>query len=327
MGLERQIHGVVALGNVTGAVAVDGSKGNYFTATMTGDVTVTVTNVRPGHDLTVQLAQDVVGGHAVTWVGVTNGGAPTSTASSVSIFCIQGSTANQSTSSVIGQSVGTGVSSGAFLARSVFTSSASSPFTTGPNTNKIRVRAVGGGGGGGGCTNVAASAAGAGGGGAGGYVEGVYNVTPNTTFTFSIGALGGGGVGAVGGNGGTTTFNGPPGAIQAFGGTGGTVGTAANTLTVNAGGAGGIQSGRGDINGAGAPGESGFTLVVATPIVQGGGGGSGPFGGGGAPTTVVGSGNVALGFGAGGGGAATGASAAQNGGAGTPGLLIIEEYS
>jgi hypothetical protein len=69
MGLEKQIYGVVALGNVSGATAVDASKGNYFLCTLVGDTVFAVSNVKPGHAVSIEAAQDIVAGHVVTWTG------------------------------------------------------------------------------------------------------------------------------------------------------------------------------------------------------------------------------------------------------------------
>ena len=78
---------------------------------------------------------------------------------------------------------------GRYLGSTILT--AGTTFTTGPNTNTIFVRVQAGGGGGGG---VAANAAGngtvGGGGAAGGYAEKTFAVTPNTTYTYAIGAAG-----------------------------------------------------------------------------------------------------------------------------------------
>jgi hypothetical protein len=204
---------------------------------------------------------------------------------------------------------------------------AGTTFTTGANTTKILVRMVGGGGGGGGCTSVASSASAAGGGGAGGYAEKVFAVSPNTGYTYAIGALGAGVSGAAGANGGDTTFTVGATTVTAKGGTGAPLLASTTTLTARAGGAGGVVSTNGDLNGAGAPGEPGNVLIVATPIVSSGDGGSGPYGGGGLGLVAAANGNNAAGFGAGGGGSATGASAVRTGGSGTAGVIIVEEYA
>lgn len=215
---------------------------------------------------------------------------------------------------------------GRFL-RTTIIQNGTTTFTTGPDTIGIFVRMVGAGGGGGGCTSVASAAAAAGGGGAGGYAEKYFTVTPNTVYTVAVGAGGAGASGAAGNNGGNTTFAVGATTVTAPGGTGGPVATAAVSLTARAGGAGGAVATNGDVNSAGAPGEYGVVLIVATPIVASGNGGSGPFGGGGVGLVAVGNGNNGAGFGAGGGGSATGASAVRTGGNGTNGLIVVDEYA
>jgi len=205
--------------------------------------------------------------------------------------------------------------------------SAGTTFTTGPETKTIFVRLLGGGGGGGGCTSVASAASAAGGGGAGSYAEKTFTVTPNTNYTYAIGALGAGASGAAGGNGGSTTFAVGATTVTAPGGTGGPVATASTALTAYAGGAGGAIATNGDLNGAGAGGDGGKTLIVATPVIGSGQGGSSPFGRGGIGITAVGAGVAAIGFGSGGGGAATGASTVRTGGNGTAGVIVVDEYA
>lgn len=225
-----------------------------------------------------------------------------------------------------GRRVKVGGVAGAFIAQTEF--SAGTTFTTGPNTNKIILRMVGAGGGGSGCTSVAAAAAAGGGGGAGGYAEKEFPVTPNTAYTYAIGAAGTGASGAAGNNGGDTTFTGPGAVtVTAKGGSGAPIGTAATTLVARAGGAGGTVSTGGDVNSGGAPGDGGVTLIVATPILLSGNGGSSQFGSGGLGLVAAGNGNNGLGFGAGGGGSATGASAVRTGGNGTGGFIVVEEYT
>ena len=65
----RETH--VAKGNVSGAVACDLRAGNDVSLTMTGNVTLSFTNVPASGavSLTLEIAQDGVGGHAVTWPG------------------------------------------------------------------------------------------------------------------------------------------------------------------------------------------------------------------------------------------------------------------
>lgn len=221
--------------------------------------------------------------------------------------------------------VKTSSATGRWLKTTVLTSGTS--FTTQLATTAIFVRMVGGGGGGGGCTSVASAAAAAGGGGAGGYAEKTFVVTPNTAYTYAIGAAGTGVSAAAGNNGGDTTFAVGATTVTAKGGSGGPQAVASTALTARAGGAGGTASTNGDLNASGAPGEPGQVLIVATPVVASGNGGSGPFGGGGLGLVAVGNGANATGFGAGGSGSATGASAARTGGNGTAGVIIVDEFA
>jgi hypothetical protein len=219
----------------------------------------------------------------------------------------------------------TGPTGGRFLRVTVLTSGTT--FTTGVDTESIRIRMVGGGGGGGGCTSVASSACGAGGGGSGAYAEKTFDVVPNTNYTYAIGAAGAGVSGAAGNNGGNTTFTVGGVTVTAPGGGGAPIGTAATTLVARAGGAGGVISTNGDVNSTGSPGMYGVSLIVATPIIASGKGADSQFGSGGLGLVAVGNGNNATGYGGGGSGSATGASAVRTGGNGTAGAIIVEEYT
>lgn len=213
------------------------------------------------------------------------------------------------------------------LLNSTSLTSASGTFTTGPSTRSLRIRGVGGGGGGAGCTSVASAASAGGGGGGGGYIESTFAVTPNTGYSYTVGAAGAANSGAGGGNGGNSTF-GPVNTVTyaANGGGGAAVATAVTTLSSYAGGTGGTTS-NGVIAAQGGAGEAGVCILVATPIVASGCGGSSVWGGGGVGQVAVGNGVAGSGPGAGGSGAATGASTVRTGGAGTAGQWIVDEYS
>lgn len=215
---------------------------------------------------------------------------------------------------------------GRLLKTTVLTSGTT--FTTGPSTQKILVTVVGGGGGGGGCSSLASAAAAAGGGGSGAKCQKLFDVTPNTNYTYAIGAAGAGVSNAAGTNGGASSF-GPVGGVtlSAPGGLGAPLATAATTLTARAGGDGGATATGGDHNKGGNPGEAGVVLIVATPILASGNGGSALYGDGGLGLVAAANGNNATGNGAGGGGSATGASAVRTGGNGSAGVIIVEEYS
>lgn len=218
-----------------------------------------------------------------------------------------------------------GPTAGRYLRTTVLT--AGTTFATGVDTESIRIRMVGGGGGGGGCTSVASAAAAAGGGGSGAYAEKTFDVLPSTNYTYAIGTAGAGASGAAGGNGGNSTFTVGGTTVTAPGGTGAPAAVAATTLTARAGGAGGVIATNGDLNSTGSPGQSGNTLIVATPIVKSGKGADSQFGSGGIGLVAVGNGNPGTGFGAGGGGSATGASTVRTGGNGTAGAIVVEEYT
>ena len=215
---------------------------------------------------------------------------------------------------------------GRWLKTTLLTAS-SSTITTQGSTTQLRIRGVGGGGGGGGCAAVASATGAAGGGGAGGYVEWLTSVLPNTAYAYTCGTAGTNVSGAAGGNGGPSTFVVGATTVTANGGTGGPLCTPVITGSqpiVVAGGAGGVVSTNGSINGGGMAGDPGVSLSLT--VYSSGSGGSGPFGGGGLGIVSVAAGNAAVGYGAGGGGSATTA-AAEAGGAATPGCWVVDEFS
>jgi hypothetical protein len=214
---------------------------------------------------------------------------------------------------------------GRLLAVSVLTTTGT--FTTGANTTKLRIRGVGGGGGGGGA--VSASGAGAGGGGgAGSYVEATFDVAPSTGYDYTVGAAGGtaaaGGPGLFGGS---STFDAAGTTVTAPGGNAAPAGSTSTSLTTTPGGAVGSLPTNGTVNVPGSAGAAGLVLNTTGPVGLGGAGASGPFGAGAAARMSAGDGVAATGYGAGGGGCLTGASTARSGGAGSPGVWIVEEYS
>lgn len=182
----------------------------------------------------------------------------------------------------------------------------------------------GAGGGGGGSNGGVCNTRGGGGGGGGGYSTITINVTPGSSFTYSIGAGGCGGGnggdnsnGSNGNAGGNTTFSGTDagGGSVSLTANGGARGDRGNTCgfyggngNVGAGGAGGGASG-GSTNTSGAAGNSGSGGSGGT-----GGKGAGPTGG------LGGASNSAPGNSYGGGGAGGGDGDGGNGAAG--GILI-----
>jgi hypothetical protein len=201
-------------------------------------------------------------------------------------------------------------------------------FTTGPNTTLIALRLQAGGGGGGGAATGVGTSAGAGGGAAGGYAEKRFPVTPNTTYTYAIGAAGAGGAagwndGSAGGN---TTFAAGGVTVTANGGLGGKGASGSLSIISFLGGASPAISTNGDVNGGGEAG--GIGLVLSAALAVSGKGGSCLFGSGGNSINVEGDGTAGTGNGAGGsGGMQDNAGTARAGGAGTAGIVVINEYA
>jgi hypothetical protein len=204
-------------------------------------------------------------------------------------------------------------------------------FVTQMQTTSIFVRVQGPGGGGGGVAlNAAGNGTCAGGGAAGSYAEKTFVVTPNTSYTYAIGA--GGGAGASGGGtggaaGGATTFAVGGTTVTCPSGLGGTfIGTAALHNYALGGDSGAVAT-NGDLNAGGDPGRSGV-IIVAGVVGVGGAGGSSVFGRGGPERKTTGAGAVGTGYGCGGSGALSLASgAAAAGGAGMQGVIIVDEYA
>mgnify|MGYP003652708037 FL=1 len=183
---------------------------------------------------------------------------------------------------------------------------------------------AGGGGGGGGSSGGVCNTYGGGAGGGAAYTTLTVDVTPGSTFTYSVGAGGcGGGNGGDlndgdnGGNGGSTTVsgtdaNGTPVNLSAGGGAAGSGGDGCNIFGNGGGngngGAGGTASG-GTTNTSGGAGTNGSGGNGGT-----GGAGAGPAGGNGGATN--GGSGASLGGGGGGGND-------SNGGRGAPGAILI----
>jgi hypothetical protein len=83
---------VTDLGNITGAVALDFDvRGNYMKAVLTGNVTFSVSNMRPGTTYVLMLRQDGTGGRSITMpAGVRYATTPTfvTTASTLALITI-----------------------------------------------------------------------------------------------------------------------------------------------------------------------------------------------------------------------------------------------
>ena len=218
---------------------------------------------------------------------------------------------------------------GRFIRRQVVT--AGTTITSHASALTWVFRLVGGGAGGGGWTSVVAANRAAGGGGGGAYLEGSATVAGSTGYTSAIGTGGGGNSAAAGTDGGSTTLTIGATTYTAPGGTGGPQAASGTGVKSYLGGAGAAVATNGDLNIAGQPGGSGVVLKVNNASGAGdyasGAGGNSPLGAGGAPRRTTGTGNAASGYGAGGGGACSDESQASTGGAGTPGIIVVEEYS
>ncbi|WP_338554900.1 hypothetical protein [Pantoea agglomerans] len=230
------------------------------------------------------------------------------------------------TSSLIGD--GINIASDAVSARMArFTSSSSFIVPAGVTTLYLSGCAGGGGGGaGGGGNQYFYGAAGAGGGAGQGVIKQPVTVTPGQSIPINIGSAGSGGIGnssggvgasdggvtsfgslltlqggAAGGNGGNTSSGGVPGAGNSTGYPGGSAGGDGSSTTASAmGGNGGSCAFGGGGGGSRASSTNGYQAGSAYGYGAGGGGGGGHYAGDNA--TYIGG----------------------NGGAGAPGILILE---
>jgi hypothetical protein len=210
-----------------------------------------------------------------------------------------------------------------FVTRQIFTGSGT--YTRRPGLLYAKVTCLGGGGGGGGTAGTSANLyAGAGGGAGSEAYAWLSAATIGASQTVTIGAAGAASSAGnnPGGDGGDSSFG------SLCVGKGGTGGGGASSASLGAPGSGGV-AGTGDITTTGAPGNTGFYSTVVTALIYSGNGGSSRFGGG-AKGVGIGSnnGNAGAGYGSGGGGAlANNTTNTYTGGAGTAGLVIVEEYS
>ena len=219
---------------------------------------------------------------------------------------------------------------GTFISRTIYASATSGTHTFSNKTKKVRVRGKGPGGGGAGVAGAASNAAAGGGGGSGGEFDVLLAVSPSDTATYNVPAGGAGGT--AGANPGSaaasdTTFTYGATTYTGAKGNGGATAAAGTTAQINAGGGPGTAT-NGDWNSSGQPG--GFGLVMSATVAKGGDGAPGWNGSGGSAgrTSTNGAGAPATGNGAGGSGARQVNNAANSaGGDGSPGLIIIDEYS
>ncbi|GAB3358075.1 hypothetical protein GCM10027395_00520 [Giesbergeria sinuosa] len=190
---------------------------------------------------------------------------------------------------------------------------ASSTWTRGQGTKKVRIRLVGGGGAGGGVGGASGTIGGSGAGA--GYAETLLDVSAISTVAVIIGA-GGAATATDGGNGGTTSFGSY---CAATGGMGG--------LQANGGGLSGSVGGYGTIGQILIGGEPGMTNGSSTyPVNSSFPGGNSLLGFGGAPNRNGAGLAPAYGYGGGGSGAHSLGNGAS-GGPGKSGVCIVEEYA
>jgi hypothetical protein len=206
-----------------------------------------------------------------------------------------------------------GTATGRLLAIQYITATGIYTRTAGALTADVQVIS---GGGGGGAATIDQSLGG--GGGSGGYARGTIDVTSIATAPVTVGAGGVASSGGNGGDGGSSSFSSLI-----------TTSSVATGGIVNGGpsfSSGGNAAG-GDINIAGSNGPAGGGTGIQSPQGNAGFGASSILGGGGRRGLQGASGAAALGYGAGGGGGYRDTTTTRQGGAGSPGIIIVYEYS
>ncbi|MCV6799830.1 hypothetical protein OII53_28000 [Achromobacter ruhlandii] len=215
----------------------------------------------------------------------------------------------------------------------VFNTPGTTTYTPTAGTKRIVAHVQGGGGGGGGSEgDVAGTIAAGAGGGSGSYAYFTTTTVPSS-ITLTVGTGGGGGVwptnGGIGSAGGSSSIGA---LVTAPGGLGGNVGrSAVNTSAgpgANGGAGGGAPSGA-TYGAAGGNGNAGAYINAGTLT---GAGANSKYGNGGAMSGSSTAGLFgalpATGYGAGGAGSGRVGSASNGtGGAGSPGIIVIEEYA
>lgn len=206
----------------------------------------------------------------------------------------------------------------------VFTGSGTYTPTSGMLYCKVRMVGGGAAGGGAAATGAAQGSVGSGG-GSGEYAEATVSAaTIGASQTVTIGTAGTANSGATGGNGGNTSLGA---IVAANGGSGGITSAAGVSGQVN-GGAGGTGGSGGSFRANGQHGTQAYQIVSTSTLIPGDGGNS-HFGSGGQGSTAITAGTGAAGtiYGSGGGGSGNTASlTAKLGGAGTAGIMVIDEY-
>lgn len=215
-----------------------------------------------------------------------------------------------------------GLTGGRLIAVKVFT--APGTYTPTPGTKAIRVRLIGAGAAGGGAVATNASQIAVGTGGCNGsYAEGFYTAVP-ASAAVSPGLGGIPSAGNSGGNGGASSFGS---LLSATGGTGGAqFGPTTPPLTANVNPVATSITGANIVGVLSAPPPPLF--LTSLTVGFSGQGANSQLGAGGASTNISANGNNATGYGAGGGGAlALASSVVRTGGQGSPGIVIVEEFS
>lgn len=214
----------------------------------------------------------------------------------------------------------------------VFTTNGTFTKATYTNGRSARIRGVGGGGGGAGALAAGVNDVEVGDGGCSGtYFETIVPFSSlGTSETVTVGAAGAGGVGAADGTAGGNTSFGTHGSGN--GGAGGTQNTSTASLKTYVNGDGSTPAGSVAGDGFTVPGSWGSAgpagLTGSTGNAgHGGSGGNSPLGQGGDQTSSdAGNGRAGRGYGSGGGGGADHSEVSRTGGAGAPGIVIVEIF-
>lgn len=314
-------YGVTALTGLTSAsVTLTTLQASKDRITLAGTLTTNINIVVPAWIKRWEIVNNCTGSFSVTIKTPSGTGVAVPASSNAFVFGD-------------GTNIVTSLPPGVLLKVTVITSSGT--FSPQSYTKSMVVECVGGGGGGGGCVALSTGAHSVGGaGGAGGTAKSlITSVATSYPVTIGIAGLAGTSTGTNATDGGTTSFGT---SVVATGGAGGATSTASAISSSNAVVAAGGNAGKGTTGNLSTGSyESAGVSVAAFASNIGAGGGSTPYGTGGVRvgTSIQGSvaGNNASGYGAGGGAAvayaASSATTAVAGGSGTPGIIIVWEYS
>ncbi len=273
---------------------------------------------------TLQIgAWDVDGAAFVPFLTLTSNNTPTGVLASSVTGTTQSANDNSTKLATTAYVDASTASGGRLKSVQVFSTPGTPTWTKPAGINSVVVECLSAGGGGG-FVNAGASGAGAGaGGGSGAYGKAYIDVSAISSETVTVGSGGTGGVGSTStaaGTGGTTSFGSH---ISATGGVGGTGMTRTAGSASAGGGAGGACTG-GLMTTAGAVGDIG--LVQGGVLENYGQGAPSIYGGGATAQRSDANGTNGTGFGGGGSGG-TSSTTSRNGGDGSPGIVIVWEYS